>query len=128
MNMMSATLNASQRSQQPEPAEKLVFRSIRDQEMKGSLSLAACLDTLATEHLASELAPQRGHSLTLHAGQVTFVGALALQLLIAAHRQWQADGKPFRIAAPSAAFLEGVVLLGSNATELGIDELAEGTQ
>lgn len=126
--MMSASLDASLSSQQPEPAERLVFRSTRDQEMKGSLRLAACLDTLATEHLASELAPQRGHSLTLHAGQVKFIGALALQLLIAAHRQWQADGKPFRIAAPSEAFLEGVALLGSNATELGIDELVEDAQ
>jgi chemotaxis protein CheX len=129
MNMMSApTLSASQSSQQPESAEKLVFRSTRDQKMKGSINLAACLDGLATERLASELAPQRGHALTLYAGQVTFLGALALQLLIAANRQWQTDGKPFRIADPSAAFLEGVALLGSNVSDLGIDGLAEGTQ
>lgn len=89
--------------------------------MKGSLKLAACLDTLATEQLASELTPQRGHSLTLDAGEVTFVGALALQLLLSAQRQWRDDEKAFDIANPSAAFLDGVALLGCEPAALGID-------
>lgn len=93
--------------------------------MEGSLTLAACLDGMATERLASELMRRRGHSLTLDAGQVTFLGALALQLLIAAREQWQADGKPLVISAPSAAFLEGVALLGGSPEALGTGEPAE---
>jgi len=126
--MIAATLTASQDSQQPELAERLVFRSTRDQKMKGSLTLAACLDSLATERLASELTSQRGHSLTLNAGQVTFVGALALQLLFAARRQWKTDGKPLEITDPSEAFLEGIASLGGSASELGLEGTAEVTQ
>ncbi|HHX90393.1 MAG TPA: STAS domain-containing protein [Paracoccus sp.] len=89
--------------------------------MKGSLKLAACLDTLATRRLAADLASQRGHSLTLDAADVTFLGTLPLQLLLAAHRQWRMDGKSFRIADPSAAFLDGTALLGSNPAALGAE-------
>lgn len=123
-----ADLTPSQSSQQPETTEKLVFRSTRDQKMKGSLTLAACLDSLATERLASELAPRRGHSLALNAGQVTFLGALALQLLIATHRQWKADGKSFEITDPSEAFMDGFALLGARAEDLGLDGLTEVKQ
>ncbi len=126
--MMCATLKAPQSSQQPEMAEKPVFRSTRDHKMKGSLTLAACLDSLATEHLAAELAQRRGHSLTLDAAHVTFLGALALQLLIATGLQWKTDGKSLDIIDPSEAFLEGVALLGGGATELGLDHLVEGTR
>lgn len=126
--MMCPTLNASKSSQQQELAEKLVFRSTRDQKMNGKLILAACLDSLETESLASELAPQRGHSLTLDAGQVTFLGALALQLLIAAHRQWNADGKAFEIMNPSDEFIDGIALLGGSGADLGISDRAEVKQ
>jgi len=128
MAMTCVTLTPSHNSQQPETAERLVFRSTRDQEMKGSLTLAACLDSLATEHLASELSRLRGHSVTLDAAQVTFLGALALQLLIAAQRQWKIDGKAFSIIDPAAAFLEGIAVLGSAPGELGITERSEVTQ
>lgn len=88
--------------------------------MKGSITLAACLDSLATERLASEFAPQRGHPLTVHAGEVSFVGALALQLLLATYRQWQADEKLFEITGPSDAFLDGIALLGGDPAMLGL--------
>jgi len=115
-------------SLQPEPAKAIVFRSIREHKMKGSLKLSARLDSQAAEHLAAELAQQRGHSLALDAGQVTFLGALALQLLLAAHRQWVGDGKSFRIVNPTTAFLEGVSLLGIDAPEIGLDDPAEVAQ
>jgi len=89
--------------------------------MKGSLKLAACLDTLATKRLASDLASHRGHSLTLDAAEVTFLGTLSLQVLLAAHRQWRIDGKAFQIANPSAAFLDGVAVLGSDPAALGAE-------
>lgn len=89
--------------------------------MKGSLKLAACLDTLATRRLASDLASHRGHSLTLDAAEVTFLGTLSLQLLLAAQRQWLIDGKAFRISNPSATFLEGVALLGGDPAALGAE-------
>lgn len=126
--MICPQFHAPQNSLQPEPAEKPVFRSIRDQKMKGSLKLAACLDSLATEHLASEFTQMRGHSVVLDAGQVTFLGALALQLLLASYRQWQDDGKSFQIINPSAAFLDGISLFGVAASSLRIEETAEVLQ
>ena len=125
---MIAHLQAQQISLQPEPAQSIVFRSIRDQRMKGTLKLAACMDSLATEQFAAELAQQRGHSLTLDASSISFLGALALQLLLAAHRQWQEDGKSFQIVDPSPAFLEGVTLMGVGFAEIGFAEPAEVTQ
>lgn len=70
----------------------------------------------------------RGHSVVLDAGQVTFLGALALQLLLASYRQWQDDGKSFQIINPSAAFLDGISLLGVAASSLRIEETAEVLQ
>ncbi|MCC5969480.1 MAG: STAS domain-containing protein [Pararhodobacter sp.] len=122
---MIAHLQAQQISLQPEPAQSIVFRSIRDQKMKGTLKLAASMDSLATEHLAAELAHQRGHSLSLDAGNVSFIGALALQLLIVAHRQWLNDDKSFQIVDPSLAFLDGIAQMGVRNADIGLPEPSE---
>jgi len=106
----------------PERGNILVFRSTREKPMTGSFSLSACLDSQAAQDLAAVLAQHRGHSLTLDAGQVSFLGALALQLLIAASRQWLEDAKSFQIVNPSAAFMDGVELLGAEPATIGLGE------
>ena len=88
--------------------------------MTGSINLSARLDSQATRDLAAAIARHRGDPLTLCAEQVTFLGALTLQLIIAAHRQWREDGNEFRIVNPSDAFVEGLEILGARPAEVGL--------
>lgn len=90
--------------------------------MDQNLQLPPRLDGPAAGPLAKELAARRGGPLRLEAGSVDFIGALSGQVLVAAHRQWKADEQPFRIDAPSEAFLEGCRLLGIPSEEVGLDE------
>lgn len=88
--------------------------------MKGPFKLSSCLDSQAAEQLGAALTQKRGEPLTIDAAEVSFLGALALQLLIAARRQWLEDGLSFDIAGVSDEFLDGVRLLGINPDELGV--------
>ncbi|MWD26484.1 STAS domain-containing protein [Aquicoccus sp. SCR17] len=90
--------------------------------MDQNLKLSTRLDGPAAGSLAGELTALRGGPLTLEAGGVDFIGALSLQVLVAAHRQWKADEQLFRIDAPSDAFLEGCRLLGIPSEEIGLGE------
>lgn len=96
--------------------------------MKGTLKLAVCLDSLETERLAEELRQSRGHPIMLDASNVTFLGALSLQLLIAACRQWKDDSMAFKIMSPSEAFLDGLNLMGVVPSDVGLAETKEVTQ
>lgn len=96
--------------------------------MTESITLSACLDSQAAQELAAVLDQHRRHSVTLCAEQVTFLGALSLQLLISACRQWLADGKEFQIVNPSAAFTEGVELLGADPAAIGLGKSLEVLQ
>lgn len=88
--------------------------------MKGPFTLSSRLDSQAAEQLGAALTQMRGEPLTIDAGQVSFLGTLVLQMLIAARRQWQEDGLSFDFAAVSDEFLDGVKLLGVNPDELGL--------
>jgi anti-anti-sigma regulatory factor len=69
--------------------------------MERVLKLAARLDAAAAPKLAAELEAQRGAVLRLDAAGVEVVSALALEVIIAAGLQWQADDVPFSLSAPS---------------------------
>lgn len=90
----------------PAPAGLAEPRSTR------RLDLPARLDLNAADELAEALEHLRESSLELEASKVTQLSALCLQVLVSAHRQWRQDGSPFRIIAPSAAFVNGLTLLG----------------
>ena len=89
------------------------------------IALPERLDVAICEYLSEELKAAQGGAIRLDASRVTFLGSMALQLLIAAQRQWQADGAAFHVTAPSEAFRGGLALLGyANSPFAGIG--AEG--
>lgn len=69
------------------------------------LILGSRLDPAAARRLAGELLGRRGRPLRLDGSQVETASALALEVLIAAGLQWQADGQPLDLcdAAPGLA-------------------------
>jgi chemotaxis protein CheX len=76
------------------------------------LELPCRLDLLAADELAEALEHLRDTPLEVIATSVTHVGALCLQVLLAARLQWARDGVVFRIVAPSEAFASGLTNLG----------------
>ncbi len=91
---MDANLDASQ----PDPA----------------LLLPDVLDLRAAAPLAAELAARRGLDTELDASRVRKLGGQCLQVLLSAQACWQAEGRCFRIVAPSSDFTDGVALLGAS--------------
>lgn len=59
------------------------------------------LDTTAARTLASGLLRHRGHPLQIDGSAVETVGGLAIEVLISAAFQWQADGHPFSVVHAS---------------------------
>lgn len=66
-----------------------------------TLSLASVLDPSAAAPLQMLLLAHRGQDVELDASAVTRVGGQCLQVLLAAHRTWNADGNGFRLLNPS---------------------------
>jgi chemotaxis protein CheX len=78
-----------------------------------TLVLAENLDLSAAGPLHGDLSRLRGHAVTVDAANVERLGALCLQVLLAAARAWAADGQPFTVAASSASFDATVALFGA---------------
>ncbi|ABD55760.1 CheX protein [Jannaschia sp. CCS1] len=83
------------------------------------------LDSAVAAPLASELTDRCGQPICIDAGEVTFVGTLPLQILVAARKQWAEDEQSFQIAPLSQAFVAsveglGVSLQDINATDTGL--------
>ncbi len=77
-----------------------------------TLQLPQHLDLTVCEDLSAQLMSLRHTDVQISAVHVGFVGALPLQLLLSAQRQWRADGAAFSVTDPSDAFREGTELLG----------------
>lgn len=90
--------------------------------MSGSLTLAPRLDSPAADVLAHDLLEARGSTIQINAESVTFCGALAMQILVSARRQWIEDGQTFSIENPSNDLVEACRLLGVAHDEVGISE------
>ncbi len=86
------------------------------------LELPARLDLLAADELAEALEHLRDTPLEVIASGVTHVGALCLQVLLAARLQWARDGVTFRIIDGSDAFASGLARLGLSPTEFQEEE------
>lgn len=80
--------------------------------MNATLVLAERLDLPAVRPLACDLLARAGCDLTLDAGRVGHLGALALQLLIAAARRWRADGVRLAIEPRSPSFDDALRVFG----------------
>ena len=87
--------------------------------MSAQIKLASRLDSTAAFALAEKLKTNRGNPLELDASDVTFAGALTLQVLIAANRQWTTEGLDFRISNSSEAIKSACEALGIPESEFG---------
>ncbi|MEZ5716152.1 MAG: STAS domain-containing protein [Paracoccaceae bacterium] len=95
------------------------FRSQRATTMSKDLKLPERLDNATAGHLAGELSRLRGQPAKLDGSAVRFGGALGLQVLVAARRQWQADGQGFKVAPTSDALRNACRVLGIDPDEIG---------
>ncbi len=91
--------------------------------MSASLNLVPRLDSPAADALAREFLAVRGTAIQVNGQAVTFCGALSMQILVSARRQWLQDGDTFAIYEPSKDLLEACRLLGVPLEEIGISEI-----
>jgi chemotaxis protein CheX len=82
-------------------------------EPLAQVALSDVLDLTEARPLAEALAALRGQPLQVNATAVSRLGALCLQVLIAARRTWAADGATFAIVGVSPAFAEQSARLGA---------------
>lgn len=75
------------------------------------MELPSALESRAAASLLAALNQVQGHPLKLDASGVERVGALCLQVLLAAKAEWRANDLPFAIDRPSEAFIEAVRLM-----------------
>lgn len=80
--------------------------------MKKDFILPERLDSSAAPALMAALRDRIGRTLVLDAGRVEVIGALAFEVLVAAGRQWESDGKTLSIRQPSARFTAACAALG----------------
>lgn len=76
------------------------------------IALAPKLDLTAAASLRTALLEARGGCVVLDGGEVRHLGAAALQVLIAARRSWDAEGRDLTLDAPSDALVSGLESMG----------------
>ncbi|KZY47908.1 hypothetical protein A3731_07420 [Roseovarius sp. HI0049] len=81
--------------------------------------LPARIDSAAACAVAEGIQARCGRSLTLDARQVEFAGALGLQVLIAARRQWREAGHAFRVTGADEALFDICRTLGVAPAHIG---------
>ncbi len=82
--------------------------------MSAPIRLEANLDIRAAAPLRDALLAKVGSPVTLDAANVARLGALCLQVLLAASRDWTERGEAFVIQDPSNAFTETLRLFGAH--------------
>lgn len=88
--------------------------------MARQVKLPAELNIRAAKDLHNELRSARGEDVELDASDVTLLGGLGLQLLLAAKSEWQ--GASLTIKDPSAPFVDCAKTLGAEAALLPEDQ------
>ncbi|MGD2131808.1 MAG: STAS domain-containing protein [Maricaulaceae bacterium] len=85
------------------------------------MKLPPILDLNAAKALRDEFTESRGDPLKIDASEVSKLGGLCLQVLLAAQAAWKADGVEFELERPSSAFTEAARLAGASelAPEVG---------
>lgn len=86
------------------------------------ITLASKLASAAAADLYRQLAEHRDETLVLDASKVEQLGALCMQILVAAARSWGAAGRSFAIVDPSDAFLESAATVGLDPALMGVEE------
>lgn len=80
-----------------------------------SFTLPARLDTSGAALLVETLLSRRGRGLELDASRVEVLGARAIEVIIAAGRQWIEDGVPLSVVAMSERYAATCAVLGLSA-------------
>lgn len=88
------------------------------------LTLAPKLDLSQVAGLASDIRAYSGENLEIDASQVNHLGALSLQVLIAAARHWSEAGHNFIISSRSGSFDEALAVFGVSLTDVQSGETA----
>ncbi len=91
--------------------------------MARSIELPQHLDYEAVPDLRALLLDARGEAVDLNAAAVGFLGTLAIQVLLAARLQWQADGQGFAVSGHSPAFAEACATAGLDLSDLNQEKL-----
>lgn len=84
-----------------------------DADDAATLVLPSVLDLKSVGGLHADLLAVRGRPLTLDASQVSRLGGLGLQVLLAARSTWAADAQPFEVVNPSEDFTGALDLFGA---------------
>lgn len=87
-----------------------------------NFDMPARLDHEGARKLYAGLTTLRGENVRLNARDTTFLGALGLQILVAAARQWRVDGRQFCVSPHSPAFADDLVRLGADLHDLNEDQ------
>ncbi len=85
-----------------------------------TLHLAPVLDLAAASPLRVLLLAHRGQDLALDAGAVIRVGAPCLQVLLAAKRTWQTDGRQIQLRNVPDTCRDTLAIIGASSL-LGIE-------
>lgn len=80
--------------------------------MTATVTLAPRLDLTTVQPLVSEITGCAGTDLVVDAGHVEHLGALAAQVLLAADRQWQANGHRLVVGPRSPSFEDALAAMG----------------
>lgn len=86
------------------------------------------LDSSAAPALMAALGQKVGQPLQIDAARVEIIGALALEVIIAAGLQWQADGQTLAISQRSARFDAACETLGLRADAPWIGPAGRGAE
>ncbi|AXQ93743.1 STAS domain-containing protein [Cereibacter azotoformans] len=86
--------------------------------MNNHFDLPERLNHQGARHLYAALLGMPPGDTTLNAGGVTFVGGLALQVLLSAAAQWRSRGFRFDCLTMSPAFTDDIARMGVDPKEL----------
>ncbi|MDD7972414.1 STAS domain-containing protein [Roseinatronobacter alkalisoli] len=85
------------------------------------LKLPEVLDQRGAQIVATQLLERTGQDMRIDASAITRLGAVGLEMLIAAHRQWQEDGARFEIENWSDAALRTLAILDADPQTLNLE-------
>lgn len=87
------------------------------------LALAPVLDLNEASALHAKLLELRGNGVEIDASAVERVGALCVQVLMAAAKTWDEDKQPFTLTTMSDAFTKTTQLIGVDVDRLMAKEI-----
>lgn len=84
------------------------------------LYLPEHFDGTTVSQVSAELLKRRGQAVELNVERVKTAGALGLQVLASASKQWRADGESFDVVGTSDELTQAADILGLSHDELGL--------